>query len=79
MDITMIGIDIAKNVFQLCGTNREGKVILKKRLTRKQLLPTIAQLAPCLIAMESCSGAHHWYRTFTQFGHTVKLITPQMK
>ncbi len=77
MNITTLGIDIAKNVFQLHGTNERGKVTLKKRLRRNQLLAFMAKLPPCLVGMEACGGAHYWARKFQAYGHTVKLIAPQ--
>ena len=77
MNITTLGIDIAKSVFQLHGTNRRGKVGLKKRLRRKQLLVFMQNLPPCLVGMEACGGAHYWARKFQAYGHTVKLIAPQ--
>ena len=77
MNITTLGIDIAKNVFQLHGTNECGKVELRKRLRRDRLLPYLQNLPPCLVAMEACGGAHYWARKFRSYGHTVKLIAPQ--
>ena len=77
MNVSILGIDIAKNVFQLHGVDKSGKVTLKKRIYREALLEYIAKLEPCLIAMEACSGSSYWYRRFTEFGHTVKLISPQ--
>lgn len=77
MNITTLGIDIAKNIFQLHGTNKYGKVELRKRLRRDRLLPYMQNLAPCLVAMEACGGAHYWARKFRSYGHTVKLISPQ--
>ena len=77
MNIKLLGIDIAKSVFQLHGLDEAGNTLLKKRLTREKLLPFIAQLPPCLIVMEACGGANHWYRQFVLRGHHVKLISPQ--
>ena len=77
MNISILGIDIAKNVFQLHGADKAGKVVVKKRIYRESLHSYIAKLAPCTIAMEACSGANYWYRQFTALGHTVKLISPQ--
>ncbi|GMQ97363.1 MAG: IS110-like element ISPa11 family transposase [Gammaproteobacteria bacterium] len=77
MNITTLGIDIAKSVFQLHGTNEHGKVELRKRLRRDQLLTYMAKLPPCLVGMEACGGAHYWARKFQAYGHTVKLIAPQ--
>jgi transposase len=77
MNITTLGIDIAKNFFQLHGVDSKGKAILKKRLKRDKLLPFIAKLVECQIVMEACGGANHWARKFREYGHTVKLISPQ--
>jgi transposase len=77
MNVSILGIDIAKNVFQLHGVDKNGKTILKKRIYREGLLSYIAKLAPCLIAMEACSGSNYWNRRFVELGHTVKLISPQ--
>lgn len=77
MDIKILGIDIAKRVFQLHGEDIKGKVALKKRLPRHQLLNFISNLPPCLIGIESCSGAHYWARQFQAYGHEVRLIPPQ--
>lgn len=76
-DVTLLGIDIAKNVFQLHGVDEKGIPILKCKLTRCKLITTITKLPKCTIAMEACSGANHWYRKFSKMGHTVKLISPQ--
>jgi transposase len=77
MNITTIGIDLAKSVFQVHGVDEQGKVVLKKQLKRTQMLPFFANLPPCLIGMEACGGAHFWARTLEQLGHTVKLMAPQ--
>ena len=76
-NITLLGIDIAKNVFQLHGVDKSGKVVLKKRLTRSKFVTFIANLPTCIIAMEACGGANYWARKFANFGHKVKLISPQ--
>lgn len=78
MGIITIGIDLAKNVFAVHGVDDNGKpVLLRPKVPRAELLSLIAQIAPCLIGMEACSGAHHWARLFRQHGHTVKLIAPK--
>ncbi|MES2366626.1 MAG: IS110 family transposase [Pseudomonadota bacterium] len=78
MNIIVIGIDLAKNIFAVHGMNEQGKPeLVKPKLSREQLLPLIANLPPCLIGMEACSGAHHWARLFRQHGHTVKLMAPK--
>ena len=78
MSIMTVGIDLAKNVFAVHGVDENGKVALvKPKVPREQRLPLIAQLLPCLIGMEACSGAHYWARLFRQHGHTVKLMAPK--
>ena len=73
-NIKTLGIDLAKNSFSLVGMNAHGKVVLRKTLSRKKLLAFIAQLNPCFIAMEACSGAHYWAREFKLFGHQEAII-----
>ncbi len=75
--ITVLGIDLAKNSFQLHGIDAKGNRVLKKKLTRSKLTAFIANLPPCLIGLEACGGAHYWVRIFSGFGHTVKMIAPQ--
>jgi transposase len=77
MDITVLGIDLAKSVFQLHGIDKDGKVVIKKQLKRNQMAQFFLNLKPCLIGMEACSSAHHWARKLMSFGHTVKLMPPQ--
>jgi transposase len=77
MNVSTLGIDLAKAVFQLHGVNEPGQVTLTKRLSRKQLLPFLANLPLCLIGLEACSGAHYWAREMQKLGHEVKLIAPQ--
>lgn len=77
MEVTTIGIDIAKRNFQIHGVDKKGKTILKKKLTRDQVLNFIANLPQCLIGMEACGGANYWAREMTKLGHEVKLIAPQ--
>jgi len=78
MNIITVGIDLAKNVFAVHGVDENGKAALvKPKVPREQLLPLIAQLPPCLIGMEACTGAHHWARLFRARGHEVKLIAPK--
>ncbi len=79
MTIATLGIDLAKNVFAIHGVDKVGKaVLIRPRVMRDQLAALIAQLPPCLIGMEACSGAHHWARVFQQHGHTVKLMAPKL-
>jgi transposase len=77
MNITTVGIDLAKLFFQVHGVDARGKVTLRKQLKRSQVVAFFAQLAPCLVGMEACGGAHFWARKLLEFGHTVKLIAPQ--
>ena len=76
-EVTVIGIDLAKNVFELAGQNRGGRIIYRKRVRRSKLLETVAQLPSCLIAMEACGGSHHWAREFAALGHRVRLLPAQ--
>ena len=77
MNISILAIDLAKDVFQLHGNNEAGKCILRKKLRRSELLPFIANLPKCKIVMEACSGAHHWSREFIKLGHVALMISPQ--
>lgn len=76
-EITVVGIDIVKNVFQLHGVNRTGRCIFKRRVMRDQLAEVVAALSPCLIGMEACTGAFYWQRKFQSLGHDVRIIAPQ--
>lgn len=75
--VTTVGIDLAKNVFSLHGVSATGKVMLRRTVRRDRLVETVAQLSPCLIGMEACSGAHEWGRRFESHGHTVRLMAPK--
>ena len=77
MNITTIGIDIAKRIFQLHGIDKNGKVVLKKKLMRDQVLNYMANLPKCLVGIEACGGANYWGREITKLGHEVKLMAPQ--
>lgn len=77
MKATVIGIDLAKAVFQLHGVNRAGKAVLIKKVPRHQLLQVVARLEPCLIGMEACGSASYWAREFKRLGHEVRLMAPQ--
>ena len=77
MNITTIGIDIAKRIFQLHGVDKNGKIVLKKKLMRDQLLNYMANLPKCLVGIEACGGANYWGREITKLGHEVKLMAPQ--
>lgn len=75
--INLLAIDVAKNIFQLHGLNKDGGCVLKKRLSRDKLIEFIALLPGCRIVMEACGSANYWVRVFTKLGHEVKLISPQ--
>lgn len=78
MSIITLGIDLAKNLFALHGVDHAGKpTLVKPKVPRDQLLAIVAQLPPCLIGMEACSGAHHWARLFRAHGHTVRIMAPK--
>ena len=74
MNITTIGIDLAKTSFSLVGADKHGKIVLRKTVNRGRLLSVIAQCPPCLIGLEACSGAHYWAREFEKLGHQVRII-----
>ena len=77
MKITTVGIDLAKNVFQVHGIDEHGKAVLKKQLRRDQMAAFFVNLPPCLIGMEACGSAHHWGRKLQSMGHKVRLMAPQ--
>ena len=77
MTIHTLGVDIAKNVFQLHGVNAAGHTVLRRRVMRDSLLQVMAQIEPCIVAVEACTGAFYWQRQFERFGHTVRIISPQ--
>jgi transposase len=77
VDIYMIGIDLAKNIFQVHGVNTGHCCVLKKQLSRSKFIEFMANLKPCIVAMEACGGAHYWARTFSSQGHEVRMIAPQ--
>ena len=76
MKITTIGLDLAKQVFQVHGVDAAGAVVLRRQLKRRQVAAFFAKLPPCLIGMEACGTAHHWARTLQGLGHQVRLIPP---
>jgi transposase len=79
MAILYVGIDLAKNVFALHGVDEAGRVELRRpSVARAKLHAIVAALPPCTVAMEACTGAHHWARLFAQSGHTVKLMAPKL-
>ena len=77
MDLVTVGLDIAKSMFQLHGTDRLGKPVLRQRLPRSKMLEFFANLPSCRIGLEACGGAHYWARELTKLGHEVRLMPPQ--
>lgn len=76
-DIKVLGIDLAKNVFQLHGNDARGKKVLTKRLSREKLIEFLSKMKPCTVGIEACVGAHYWARVFGKMDHTVKIIAPK--
>jgi transposase len=76
MQITTVGLDLAKHIFQVHAVDEAGQVAIRKRLRRAEVLSFFAGLSPCLIGMEACATAHHWARELTGLGHSVKLMPP---
>lgn len=76
MEVSTIGLDLAKNVFQAHGANASGAVVFRKQLRRGKVLEFFARQPACLVAMEACGGSHYWAREIGKLGHTVRLIPP---
>ena len=76
MDVTTIGLDLAKTVFQVHGVDASGAAVIRKTLRRQQVLPFFAKLHPCLVGMEACGTSHHWSRELIKLGHQVRLMPP---
>lgn len=76
-EISAVGIDLAKNVFELCGQNRAGRVVFRRRCRRSKLLRELVNLPPCTVGIEACGGAHHWAREISALGHTVRILPPR--
>jgi transposase len=75
-EVSTIGLDIAKSVFQVHGIDGLGAVVIRKRISRAKMLEYFADLPSCLVGIEACPSAHHWARKLTELGHTVKLMPP---
>ncbi|MDZ4120746.1 IS110 family transposase [Phaeovulum sp.] len=75
-EVSIIGLDLAKNVFQAHGAGSDGSVVFRRKLPRAQLLKFMAAQPPCVVAMEACASAHHWGRAIGDLGHEVRLIPP---
>jgi transposase len=77
MTITVIGLDLAKNVFQVHGIDENGRAVLRRKLRRSDVLPLFSKLPPALIGMEACHTSHHWAREIAKFGHDVRMMPAQ--
>jgi transposase len=75
-EVSTIGLDIPKSVFQIHGVDVHGTVVIRKRVSRAKVLEFFAAVAPCLVGIEACPSAHHWSRKLQPLGHTVRLMPP---
>jgi transposase len=75
--ITVIGLDIAKNIFQVHGVDETGQPAIRRKLRRSDVLPLFSRLEPSLVGIEACHTAHYWAREIAALGHTVRLMPPQ--
>jgi transposase len=75
-EVVVVGLDIAKSVFQQHGVSTAGAVALQRKVTWWRLLPLFGQLRPCLVGIEACATAHHWARELKELGHDVRLMPP---
>jgi len=75
-EVSTIGLDIAKSVFQVHGVDAAGQVVIRRQLKRRYVLAFFEKLSPCLVGIEACASSHHWSRELKVFGHTVKLMPP---
>ena len=76
MSVATIGLDLAKNVFQVHGVDADGQVVLRRKLRRSEVLRFFEALPACLVCMEACATAHHWARALSALGHEVRLMPP---
>src|SRR5262249_29768778 len=77
MQVNTIGVDLTKNVFQVHGVDSAGKVVITRKLRRKQVIEFLSKIPPCLVGMEAGGTAHHWPRDVSKLGHTVRLMPPR--
>ena len=76
MQVTTVGLDLAKTVFHVHGVTEDGEVAFNRPLRRSQVLAFFERLAPCLVGIEACASSHHWARELSELGHTVRLMPP---
>jgi transposase len=76
MQVSTIGVDLAKNIFQMHGVDSAGNVVVTRQLRRKHVIEFFSKIPPCLVGMEACGTAHHWAREVSKLGHTVRLMPP---
>jgi transposase len=72
-----IGLDLAKNVFQVHGISDDGTVVIRRRLRRAEVVPFFSRLPPCLVGMEACATSHYWARELGRLGHEIRMIPPR--
>ena len=77
MDIAVLGVDLGKNVCSIVGLDGSGAVVMRRRVRRETLIALAEKLAPCIVGMEACCGAHHLGRLFAAHGHDVRLMSPE--
>ncbi len=78
MQVATVGLDLAKDIFQVHGITNDGEVILNRAIRRAQLLKFVECLGPCIVGIEACGTSHHWARELVRLGHDVKLTHPTM-
>ena len=76
MEVSTIGLDLAKNVFQIHGVDASGRIVIRRAIRRSQVLPFFAKLPPCLVGIEACGTSQHWARELLSLGHDVRLMPP---
>ena len=77
MKVTRVGVDLAKDLFQVHGVDGQGKTVLRRKLRRSEMTTYFKKLPACMIGLEACASSHYWARILSEQGHTVKLIAPQ--
>ena len=77
--ISITGLDLAKQVFQVHAADSKGRCVLRKQLKRREVLAFFAKLTPCVVAMEACGTAHYWAREIAKLGHETRLVPPRLR